>query len=99
MMLTRISLVFSLFFLLFGANTYAHSHLETSAPNNGEVVTETAENGAAQTTNATISDQTVLLKNEADAPTLKAYIIPGIMGLLIILGASSYWLILRRKYI
>jgi hypothetical protein len=97
MMFTRISLVLSLFFLLLGANTYAHSHLETSTANSEEI--ETADKGSAQTTNATVNDQTVLLKNKADAPTLKAYIIPGIIGLLIILGASSYWLILRRKYI
>lgn len=40
MMLNRIALLSSLFIFLFGANVFAHSHLEDSTPKNGEIVTE-----------------------------------------------------------
>ncbi|WHY01652.1 copper resistance CopC family protein [Neobacillus sp. DY30] len=40
-MLNKIALLSTLFFLIFGANVFAHSHLEYSTPKNGEIVTET----------------------------------------------------------
>lgn len=40
MMLNKIALLSSLFIFLFGANVFAHSHLEDSTPKNGEIVTE-----------------------------------------------------------
>lgn len=40
MMLNKIILLSSLLFFLFGANVFAHSHLEDSTPKNGEIVTE-----------------------------------------------------------
>ncbi|MEH7011591.1 copper resistance CopC family protein [Neobacillus niacini] len=39
-MLNKIILLSSLLFFLFGANVFAHSHLEDSTPKNGEIVTE-----------------------------------------------------------
>lgn len=40
MMLNKIALLSTLLFFIFGANVFAHSHLEDSSPKNGEVVTE-----------------------------------------------------------
>src|SRR4051812_2241441 len=40
MMLNRIALLSSLLFFLFGANVFAHSHLEDSTPKNGEIISE-----------------------------------------------------------
>ena len=39
-MLNRIALLSSLLFFLFGANVFAHSHLEDSTPKNGEIISE-----------------------------------------------------------
>jgi copper resistance protein C len=40
-MLNKIALLSILFFFIFGANVFAHSHLENSTPKDGEIVTET----------------------------------------------------------
>jgi copper resistance protein C len=40
MMLNKIALLSTLLFFIFGANVFAHSHLEESTPKNGEIVTE-----------------------------------------------------------
>lgn len=40
--------------------------------------------------------QTALTRIEK--PSFKAYIVPGSVGILIIIGLGSYWLIYRRKY-
>lgn len=40
----------------------------------------------------------VMAKNvETDQPTFKNYVIPASVGLLIVVGAGSYWLLYRRK--
>ncbi|MFJ5758610.1 copper resistance protein CopC [Neobacillus sp. NPDC093182] len=39
-MLNKIALLSTLLFFIFGANVFAHSHLEDSTPKNGEIVTE-----------------------------------------------------------
>lgn len=40
-MLNKIALISTLLFFIFGANVFAHSHLEDSSPKTGETVTET----------------------------------------------------------
>lgn len=40
MMLNKIALLSTLLFFIFGANVFAHSHLEESTPKNGEIVTQ-----------------------------------------------------------
>ncbi len=37
--------------------------------------------------------------NVADEPTMMNYVLPAIIGLIIILGFGSYWLIFRRKQV
>lgn len=43
-MFRKITLISSLLFFLFGANVFAHSHIEDSTPKNGEVITEPLKN-------------------------------------------------------
>lgn len=194
MMFKKITLISSLLFFLFGANVFAHSHIEDSSPKNGEVITdplnnitlsfETAieptstftladangaevslpevtisgnqlianvenelANGAytihwkiigedghplegdipftvqlpesvaqteqqetvgtttadAQETTETVEvmkEQVVSAQEaESEEPALMNYIIPGMIGLIIIIGFGCYWLIFRRKQV
>lgn len=194
MMFKKITLISSLLFFLFGANVFAHSHIEDSSPKNGEVITdplnnitlsfETAieptstftladangaevslpevtisgnqlianvenelANGAytihwkiigedghplegdipftvqlpesvaqteqqetvgtttadAQETTETVEvmkEQVVSAQEaESEEPALMNYIIPGVIGLIIIIGFGCYWLIFRRKQV
>lgn len=194
MMFKKITLISSLLFFLFGANVFAHSHIEDSSPKNGEVITdplnnitlsfETAieptstftladangaevslpevtisgnqlianvenelANGAytihwkiigedghplegdipftvqlpesvaqteqqetvgtttadAQETTETVEvmkEQVVSAQEaESEEPALMNYIIPGAIGLIIIIGFGCYWLIFRRKQV
>lgn len=189
MMLKKIALFSSLLFLLFGANVFAHSHIEDSSPKNGEVLTEPLKNitlsfetAVEQTSTFTLTDangteislpgvtingnqlnakvenelsngsytihwkiigedghplegdipftvqlpeaaiqnetvetvvnsteesetaevmkqQAVETKQaESEGPGLMNYIIPGSIGIIIILGFASYWLIFKRKH-
>jgi copper resistance protein C len=64
MMLNKIALLSSLLFFIFGANVFAHSHLEDSSPKNGEIVTEslkaitlTFETAIEPTSSFTLNDE------------------------------------------
>ncbi|MDQ1004862.1 methionine-rich copper-binding protein CopC [Neobacillus niacini] len=64
MMLNKIALLSSLLFFIFGANVFAHSHLEDSSPKNGEIVTEslkaitlTFETAIEPTSSFTLNDK------------------------------------------
>ncbi|WP_307197608.1 copper resistance CopC family protein [Neobacillus niacini] len=63
-MLNKIALLSSLLFFIFGANVFAHSHLEDSSPKNGEIVTEslkaitlTFETAIEPTSSFTLNDK------------------------------------------
>jgi copper resistance protein C len=198
MMLNKIALLSTLLLFIFGANVFAHSHLEESAPKNGEIVTQSLKditltfetaleptssftlidgnhtaiplstvpitgnqlianvedvltNGAytihwkiigedghplegdipftmnlpenaappeqtgseLSTTDATTAETTAdadtetVLKDQAievneaslDEPGIMNYVLPAIIGLIIVLGFGSYWLIFRRKQV
>jgi copper resistance protein C len=194
MMLNKIALLSTLLFFIFGANVFAHSHLEDSSPQNGEIVTETLKtitltfetaieptssftlmdeknssiplsevsisgnqliatvennlvNGAytihwkiigedghplegevpftvelpedaavpeqnvteppaAEATTAETDTETVMKEQAAevkdtalDEPKAMNYILPALIGLIIVLGFGSYWLIFRRKQV
>lgn len=192
-MFRKITLISSLLFFLFGANVFAHSHIEDSTPKNGEVITEPLKNitlsfetAIEPTSSFTLSDATgtevslpeitingnqllanveselangaytihwkiigedghllegdipftvqlpdgveqsaaietavttsadlqtttenetkeatkqVAVEKEAtsEEPAMMNYLIPGLIGLIIIIGFVSYWLIFRRK--
>lgn len=199
MLFKKISLIASMLFFLLGTNVFAHSHLESSSPQNGEVITQslkeitlsfetnlentstfsmvdandaaiplskvsiegnkllgtldnalsnggykihwkiigtdghplegdipfsvqlpesqtTAANGAKTETEvstdavktdeiteasaAKTTEKTALLTTKAKTvePSFKDYVVPGSVGLLIIFGFASYWLIYRRKH-
>jgi copper resistance protein C len=198
MMLNKIALLSTLLFFIFGANVFAHSHLEESTPKNGEIVTQslkaitltfetaieptssftlmdgnntsiplttvsitgnqlianveddltngaytiqwkiigedghplegdipftinlpenaappeqtvtepsttdatTAETISAADTEKVLKDQATDVKETAlDEPKIMNYVLPAIIGLIIVLGFGSYWLIYRRKHV
>ncbi|MDQ0973442.1 methionine-rich copper-binding protein CopC [Neobacillus niacini] len=198
MMLNKIALLSTLLLFIFGANVFAHSHLEESTPKNGEIVTQSLKditltfetaleptssftlidgnhtaiplstvsitgnqlianveddltNGAytihwkiigedghplegdipftmnlpenaappeqtgseLSTNDATTAETTAdadietVLKDQAievneaslDEPGIMNYVLPAIIGLIIVLGFGSYWLIFRRKQV
>ena len=115
-MFSKIFLVASLLFFLFGANAFAHTHLEKSNPNNETVPTESfhdmvtftvvtssanedATEVSATETSKNGTKNAVLLTKKAQSikPSLKDYVLPVSIGLIIIIGFGSYWLIYRRK--
>ncbi|WP_307304500.1 copper resistance protein CopC [Neobacillus driksii] len=197
-MLNKIALLSTLLLFIFGANVFAHSHLEESTPKNGEIVTQSLKditltfetaleptssftlidgnhtaiplstvsitgnqlianveddltNGAytihwkiigedghplegdipftmnlpenaappeqtgseLSTNDATTAETTAdadietVLKDQAievneaslDEPGIMNYVLPAIIGLIIVLGFGSYWLIFRRKQV
>ncbi|NYE08244.1 hypothetical protein F4694_005087 [Bacillus niacini] len=197
-MLNKIALLSTLLLFIFGANVFAHSHLEESTPKNGEIITQSLKditltfetaleptssftlidgnhtaiplstvsitgnqlianveddltNGAytihwkiigedghplegdipftmnlpenaappeqtgseLSTTDATtaettaVADTETVLKDQAievneaslDEPGIMNYVLPAIIGLIIVLGFGSYWLIFRRKQV
>lgn len=198
MMLNKIALLSTLLFFIFGANVFAHSHLEDSTPKNGEIVTEsltaitltfetaieptssftlmdeknasiplsevsisgnklianvednltngaytihwkiigedghplegdipftvqlpenaappeqtetetpaadetTAETISAGDTETVMKDQAAEVKEAAsEEPKIMNYVLPAIIGLIIVLGFGCYWLIFRRKQV
>jgi hypothetical protein len=96
-MLNKITLLSTLLFFLFGANVFAHSHLEknTTSP------TQDAEVETASVDTDTVIKEHVTITNEAasNEPSAINYVLPAIIGLIIIFGFGSYWLIFRRKQI
>lgn len=195
MMLKKITLISSLLFFLFGANVFAHSHLEDSTPKSGEIITvplknitlrfetaveptsaftladvngaevslpgvmingnqlianvdnelangdytihwkiigedghplegdipftvqlpesakqseenetavtsaTTADSKATTETEESTKEQAALEKSvESEEPAMMNYIVPGAIGLIIVIGFGCYWLIFRRKH-
>jgi methionine-rich copper-binding protein CopC len=97
MMFKKISLLSSLLFLLFGANVFAHSHLDnTTTPDQSETTSET-ETVAADTS---IKAETIQANDTiSDEAPMMNYILPAIIGLIIVVGFGCYWLIFRRKQV
>jgi copper resistance protein C len=99
MMLNKITLLSTLLFFLFGANVIAHSQLKkNTTPPTQEV---TAEVEIASVDTETVIKEHVTITNEAASkePSAINYVLPAIIGLIIIFGFGSYWLIFRRKQI
>ncbi|MEH7179993.1 copper resistance CopC family protein [Neobacillus vireti] len=67
-MLNRIALLSSLFIFLFGANVFAHSHLEDSTPSNGEIVTESLKTITLSFETDVEPTSTFTLDDEKNAP-------------------------------
>jgi hypothetical protein len=44
-------------------------------------------------------EATEVNKTIPEKPSMMNYVLPAIMGLIIVLGFGSYWLIYRRKYV
>ncbi|MDP4083371.1 MAG: hypothetical protein Q8934_02025 [Bacillota bacterium] len=110
-MFKRITLIALLLFMAVGTPVFAHAYLEASTPINGEAVKQPLKNGHLSFEKNFIQPN---IKNEASSSTLKvaaystkkepdhskrAYIVPSMVGLLIMIGLGSYWLIFRKKYI
>jgi hypothetical protein len=60
----------------------------------------TAETTSAADTETVLKDQATEVKEAAlDEPKIMNYVLPAIIGLIIVLGFGSYWLIFRRKHV
>ncbi|WML49899.1 hypothetical protein RCG23_08500 [Neobacillus sp. PS3-34] len=81
-----------LFFSSLGTHAFAHSHLEYSSPKNGEATTHLlADEKAPQ------AELPKKLENEQ--PSLKSYLVPSSIGLLMFIAFGSYWLFFRKKHV
>jgi hypothetical protein len=60
----------------------------------------TAETTSAADTETVLKDQATEVKEAAlNEPKIMNYVLPAIIGLIIVLGFGSYWLIFRRKHV
>lgn len=100
MMLSKLTLVSCLLFFLFGSQIFAHSHLETNTtpPDQGETIKE-IETAAPDTKAVMKEEATEVNKTISEKPSVMNYVLPAIIGLIIVLGFGSYWLIYRRKHV
>jgi copper resistance protein C len=100
MMLNKITLFSLLLFFLFGANVLAQSHLEKSKASPAQTE-ETTEIQTASADTETVMKEQVTITNEisSNEPSVMKYVLPAIIGLIIIFGFGSYWLIFMRKHI
>jgi hypothetical protein len=99
-MLNKITLVSCLLFFLFGSHTFAHSHKETNITPPAQVETNKEFETAAHDTEVVMKEEaTEVNKTISEKPSVMNYVLPAIMGLIIVLGFGSYWLIFRRKYV
>jgi hypothetical protein len=94
MMLNKITLLSCLLFFLFGSHTFAHSHTETNITPPAPIETAAQDTEVVMKEEATEVNTTI-----SEKPSLMNYVLPAIMGLIIVLGFGSYWLIYRRKYV
>jgi hypothetical protein len=108
MMLNKITLVSCLLFFIFGSHTFAHSHKETNiTPPAQTNITPPAQIETNEDIETAAQDTKVVMKEKAteinttisEKPSVMNYVLPTIMGLIIVLGFGSYWLIYRRKYV
>lgn len=104
MMLKKITLLSTLLFLIFGANVFAHSHLES--PTSEKVETKVLNTDVSAVTKSDTETETVMKEQATEAndtaldePSMMNYILPAIMGLIIVFGFGCYWLIYRRKQV
>lgn len=68
--------------------------LETTVEDTERVTTEVTEDTKEVNEQASLP-----LKVASDEPSIKAYIVPGSIALIILVGFGSYWFIFRRKQI
>jgi hypothetical protein len=99
-MLNKITLFSLLLFFFFGANVFAHSHLDKNTTPPAQEMTTEIETVSAET-EVVVREHTTTTTNEiaSTEPAVINYVLPAIMGLIIIFGFGSYWLIFRRKHI
>lgn len=100
MMLNKITLVSCLLSFLFGSHTFAHSHMETNLTPPAQVESTKEIGTAAPDTKAVMKEESTEVNTTiSEKPSAMNYVLPAIMGLIIVLGFGSYWLIYRRKYV
>jgi hypothetical protein len=100
MMLNKITLVSCLLFFIFGSHTFAQSHKETNITPPAQIETNEDIETAAQDTKVVMKEEATEVNTTiSEKPSVMNYVLPAIMGLIIVLGFGSYWLIYRRKYV
>ncbi|MCL6571168.1 MAG: hypothetical protein K6T88_05720 [Bacillus sp. (in: Bacteria)] len=108
-MFNKITLITSLLFFLLGTNALAQSHLKESTAKKSEVQSVVFQNNQTleTTTELTrVTNEIEATKGSVDAafpdklgPSLKEFVVPGVVGLVMIIGFGGYWLIYRRKHV
>jgi methionine-rich copper-binding protein CopC len=85
------------FTVLLPENSVPPEQIETESPATDVTTVETTSNADTKTI---LKDQAMEVKKAAlDEPKFINYVLPAIIGLIIVLGFGSYWLIFRRKQI
>ncbi|MBV7506330.1 hypothetical protein KW850_13785 [Bacillus sp. sid0103] len=109
-MFNKIALITSLLFLLLGTNVFADSQLTISSPQNVRVKSAAAQNislspvhnkkiSTNKKTGTQYEQDTLAPKQVKPAkPSLKNYVVPGLVSLFIIIGFGGYWFIYRKKH-
>lgn len=109
MMFNKISLLTSLLFFLIGTTVFANTHFEVSSSKNGEALTEAFQNLILTTVNNKqglpnqrneIQIEKAALpskKEKSNEPSCKDYVVPGLVGFIMIVGFGSYWFVYRRR--
>lgn len=98
-MLNKITLLSLLLFFFFGANVFAHSHLDKNTTPPAQEMTTEVKTGSADTEAVVRENVKTTNGIASNEPAVINYVLPAIMGLIIIFGFGSYWLIFRRKHI
>lgn len=101
MMLYKITLLSSLLFFILGANVFAQSYLEKKTTPLAQIEKNTTVIETTVNNTETVMKEHVTESNDTalDGPSVMNYILPVFIGLIIIFGFGSYWLIFRRKQV
>ena len=109
MMFSRIALFVSFLFFISGTNGFAYTQSEKSTPKFDSVQADSVHNNSTlnlvtvsnKNTNIQATD-TKDTKNETEnavLPSIKNYVVPAVVCLLLLIGLSSYWFVFRRKHV
>lgn len=98
MMLNKTTLLLGLLFFLFSSHIFAHSHMETNTNPPAQVEpVKKIEIAATDSETVMKTESTEINQITSSRPAVINYVLPVIIGLVIVLGFGSYWLIFRRK--
>lgn len=86
-MVKKIALIATLFLLLVGGQAYAQSYVSNPP----------LKTGFQKIDQASVTTTTAKQPKATTAPSIYAYILPGVVAVILIIGLSGYWLIFRKR--